>query len=78
MQAPRNIDEWADTLRARLLRENRELGINSSRVCEVFTVTAWGELPTVEQLRRDFPGLSEAFSNLDRLGERIARWTGQR
>lgn len=78
MQAPRNIDEWADTLRDRLLRENRELGINSSRVCEVFTVTAWGELPTVEQLRRDFPGLSEEFSNLDKLGERIARWTGHR
>ncbi len=78
MAAPRDIQDWAQTLRARLQRENRELGIISDRVFEVFTVTAWGELPTVEQLTRDFPGLVEKRSNLDLLRERLKRWTGHR
>ncbi|MHC1768867.1 MAG: PIG-L deacetylase family protein [Verrucomicrobiia bacterium] len=78
MEAPRDIDDWAQTLRARLQRENRELGIVSDRVFEVFTVTAWGELPTVEQLTRDLPGLVEKRSNLDLLRERLKRWTGHR
>lgn len=78
MEAPRDIQDWAQTLRARLQRENRELGIVSDRVFEVFTVTAWGELPTVEQLTRDFPGLVEKRSNLDLLRERLKRWTGHR
>lgn len=78
MQAPRSIEEWAATLRARLQRENRELGIVSDRVFEVFTVTAWGELPTVEQLVNDFPGLVEKHSNLDLLRQRLKRWSGHR
>jgi LmbE family N-acetylglucosaminyl deacetylase len=78
MQAPRSIEDWAETLRARLQRENRELGIVSDRVFEVFTVTAWGELPTVEQLAEDFPGLVEKHSNLDLLRQRLKRWSGHR
>jgi hypothetical protein len=53
-------------------------GIVSDRVFEVFTVTAWGELPTVEQLAEDFPGLVEKHSNLDLLRQRLKRWSGHR
>ena len=77
MQAPRNISEWAGTLRARFQRQNLELGIRSEHVFDVFTVTAWGEVPKFEQLQADFPTLSERFSNLDRLRERLERWSGR-
>jgi hypothetical protein len=40
----------------------------------VFTVTGWGEIPTVEQLVRDFPGLLPEASRLDRLERRLRRW----
>jgi LmbE family N-acetylglucosaminyl deacetylase len=76
MEAPRNIDDWAATLRARLQRENRELAIHSEHVFEVFTVTAWGEVPTLEQVLADFPAISTRHSNLELLRQRLARWKG--
>jgi LmbE family N-acetylglucosaminyl deacetylase len=77
MQAPRNMSEWAGTLRARFQRQNRELGIRSEHVFDVFTVTAWGEVPKFEQVIADFPMLSERFSNLVRLRERLEKWSGR-
>lgn len=74
MAAPKNIEEWSATLRARLTRENRELGIESDHVFEVFTVTAWGEVPAADALLADFPGLSEKMSNIDALRNKLARW----
>ena len=76
-EAPKDIAEWAFGLRARLLRQNRELGIHSERAFEVFTVTAWGSVPKIEQLISDLPNVSGEFSNLPRLAERLARWRGE-
>jgi LmbE family N-acetylglucosaminyl deacetylase len=76
MEPPRSMDEWAQMLRTRFRRENREVGIDSDHVFEVFTVTAWGEVPTAEQLLADFPSVSEQKSNLRQLRERLARWRG--
>jgi LmbE family N-acetylglucosaminyl deacetylase len=76
MAAPANVEDWAQTLRARFQRQNREVGIESGHVHEVFTVTAWGEVPNYEQLLADFPAVSERFSNLPRLRQRLARWSG--
>ncbi len=74
MEAPRSLDDWAATLRARFQRQNRDVGIRSDHIFEVFTATAWGEVPAFEQLRADFPGLSEKLSNLTQLRDRLARW----
>jgi LmbE family N-acetylglucosaminyl deacetylase len=76
MEAPANLQDWAVTLRARFERENRDVGIHASRVYQVFTVTAWGEVPRLEQLLNDFPGVSLEFSNLTQLRQRLARWGG--
>jgi LmbE family N-acetylglucosaminyl deacetylase len=76
MKAPASVQEWAETLRARFRRQNRELGIESDHVFEVFTVSAWGEVPSFEQLMADFPECSQRFSNLRQLRERLARWRG--
>ena len=76
MDAPKTVQEWASTLRARLQRENRELGIRSDHVFQVFTVTAWGEVPSFDRLIADFPRVDEPKSNLAALRERLARWNG--
>jgi LmbE family N-acetylglucosaminyl deacetylase len=74
MSAPRDLDDWSKTLRARFLRQNRDVGIESDHVHEVFTVTAWGEVPRYEQLLSELPAVAERFSNLPRLRQRLARW----
>ncbi|MBM3883692.1 MAG: PIG-L family deacetylase [Verrucomicrobia bacterium] len=76
MAAPRSLEEWRLTLRHRFDRKNRELRIASAHAFEVFTVTAWGELPTFEQILRDFPGLATEASHLEPLRARLERWHG--
>lgn len=77
IHAPKDLAEWRQALRRRFLHRNRELGLKTERATEVFTVTAWGEVPTLEQLLRDFPALLRDESNLEPLRERLARWRGQ-
>ena len=74
MSAPKSFDDWREVLRERFDRKNRQLGINSKHAFETFTVTAWGAVPTLEQIMKDFPGIDRKFSNLDRLKERFERW----
>src|SRR5262245_43197079 len=57
MEAPTQRSEWTTTLRARFDRKNRELGLKTEHAVEVFRVTAWGAVPTLEELLRDFPPL---------------------
>ena len=77
MEPPRSLEEWARLFRQRLLRRNQELGLRSERAIEVFTVTAWGEVPAYEQILRDFPGVQPQFSNLPALEKRLQRWRGE-
>lgn len=74
MDVPRSLDDFADILRARFRRRNRELGIETERFIEVFTVSAWGEVPTYDQIVNDFPNVIPEPSNLDRLRQRLERW----
>ena len=74
MEPPSSLEQWTQFLRHRFQRKNRELGIDSDRALEVFTVTAWGEAPTVEQLLADLPNILPEHSHLDRLRQRLDRW----
>jgi LmbE family N-acetylglucosaminyl deacetylase len=74
MDAPRTKDDWARTLRARFDRKNRELHLPSGHAVEVFRVTAWGGVPTLDTLLADFPGVLRQSSNLESLGERLRAW----
>lgn len=76
MQPPRNIDEWAAGLRARFARRNREMGVDSERVHEFYTVTAWGEVPEAARIQADIPNINAQFSNLAGLEARLNRWRG--
>jgi len=74
MEPPKTLEDWSKTLRRRFERRSRELGIQSKRTVEVFTVTAWGEVPDYERLITDFPKILANKSNLARLKRRLARW----
>lgn len=74
MDVPRSLEEFCKALRARFLRRNRELGIDSDRFVEVFTITAWGEVPSYDQIIRDLPNVMPEASNLERLKQRLDRW----
>jgi hypothetical protein len=76
-ERPKNLSDWSRGLRQRFLRQNRELGIRSQHAYEVFTVTAWGTVPTLEELLKDFPTVCGEFSNLQRLQQRMAKWRGE-
>lgn len=76
MQPPKSLEDWQQMLRQRFERRNRELGISTKRLIEAFTVTAWGQLPTVEQILCDFPSIDQNASNLSCLNERLRRWNG--
>jgi len=77
MSPPETLADWTATLRRRFERKNRELGIASAHPVEVFTLTAWGLVPTVEQLQRDFPAWLPKASHVERLRSRLARWGGE-
>jgi LmbE family N-acetylglucosaminyl deacetylase len=76
IHAPSSLADWSIALRRRFENRNRELGLKPKPLTEVFTVTAWGAVPRLEQTVRDFPNLLPEASNLDRLKARLARWRG--
>jgi LmbE family N-acetylglucosaminyl deacetylase len=77
MKVPVVLDDWREMLRARYLKRNREMGVKSERIHEFFTVTAWGEVPMIDQIKNDFPNISMEFSNLHELRQRLERWRGE-
>lgn len=77
MKPPGSAEEWKQMLRQRFLRRNQELGLGKHPLAEVFTVTAWGEVPTLEQLQHDFPALLRTPAARRRLAARLLRWRGE-
>ena len=75
MSPPASLEEWTKTLRARFDRKNRELGIATSHAVEVFRITAWGAIPALAQLTRDFPPLLKEASALEALEARLRLWS---
>lgn len=74
LECPESPSDWAGILRRRFAHKNRALGLAGQQPVEVFTVSGWGHVPTVDQLLADFPTISPEASHLARLRERLARW----
>ncbi len=74
LSAPENLPAWREQYRAILSRRAKALGIDGPGFFEVFKVTAWGAVPTVEQLLRDLPAVDSRASRLEALGLRLASW----
>jgi LmbE family N-acetylglucosaminyl deacetylase len=77
MGVPKSYDHWKEILRERYTIQNRQLGIGSGHAHEVFAVTAWGRVPTFDQIVKDFPEAVPKFSRLKQLRLRLARWSGE-
>ncbi|HTH49455.1 MAG TPA: PIG-L family deacetylase [Candidatus Limnocylindria bacterium] len=71
-----DLAAWKGKLRGRFDRQARELGLPVGRAHEAFTVTAWGSVPSAEELARVFPNLIEDGERTARLRARLARWSG--
>jgi LmbE family N-acetylglucosaminyl deacetylase len=72
-----SLAEWKIELRRRFRRHMRQARVKSNKAFELFTVTAWGEVPTAEQLWKDFPALSRSVSRLPHLRRKLRRWRGE-
>lgn len=71
---PKSIEEWKETLKRRFSKRNAELGLNELPMAEFFTVTAWGEIPTLSQIKADFPNLITPAEIECKLSKRLSRW----
>ena len=74
MDPPKSMEDWRQILRKRYLRKNAALGIPSDHAVEVFTVTAWGEVPTCPQLLADLPHIMPDAKRLAGLEQRLELW----
>lgn len=74
LSTPMNVEGWRAQFRQLLARRKTALGISLPGVFETFSVTAWGLVPRLEDLLRDFPGISREASRLDRLATRLDGW----
>jgi LmbE family N-acetylglucosaminyl deacetylase len=74
MEPPKSLEDWTKTLRRRYERQNKELKVPGTRATEVFTFTAWGEIPVVEKVLRDFPSINREASHLDKLRQKVLKW----
>ncbi len=77
MKADSDPVAWRRQFRTLMSRRMAGLGVAADRIMEVFRVTAWGAVPTLEQLRRDFPALDESASRLKSLDARLRKWAGE-
>jgi LmbE family N-acetylglucosaminyl deacetylase len=75
LQPTADLTAWKQKLRARFARQARELGLPGDRAFECFAVTAWGIVPTLEQLERDLPLRALDPARRARLAQRLSRWT---
>lgn len=69
MPVPESFAEWKTVLRDRFRRQADDLGLIEQIAVEAFTVTAWGEIATVDQIKSEFPNLvaeNSGMSNLKR------------
>jgi LmbE family N-acetylglucosaminyl deacetylase len=72
---PKSLSEWSQIMRRRFEQKNRQLGVVTTRPLELFNVTAWGIVPTCEQILQDFPNVFSDASHLERLRARLARYS---
>lgn len=74
LDVPADAASWRSQFRALMARRRTALGIAGSGTFEVFRVTAWGLVPSLDRILADFPGVSAEASRLDRLRRRLDDW----
>ena len=72
--APKDLEEWKEFLINFYHSNSRKMGIVPERLIEAFTITAWGSIPSYEQLIEDFPSMDVEASHFDELEKRLSQW----
>ncbi|MCJ8329717.1 MAG: PIG-L family deacetylase [Lentisphaeria bacterium] len=72
-ESPKDLDDWRRILRKNFSNRDKGNGLDNNIISEIFTITAWGSVPTVAQLKVDFPNikLDEAA-----LSQQLQKWGG--
>ncbi len=73
--APQSFEAWKNQLQERFQKRNRDLGLDKNPLAEVFTLTAWGEIPSLEKLLNDFPNVIRLLDNFSTLRQKMASWS---
>ena len=75
LKAPASFEEWRQILRKRL--EHRQVLARQAPkpLVEMFSVTAWGEVPSFQQLKKDFPQW-QSTGREKTLEARLKKWRG--
>jgi len=71
-EVPKNFANWKEILRNRFLKRNKDAGVDSENLYEFYTLTGWGNCPTVRQLLKDLPNVDQEVSNMLQLKRKIA------
>ncbi|MGE3312469.1 MAG: PIG-L deacetylase family protein [Limisphaerales bacterium] len=78
LSVPRDLDGWRPQFRELVNRRKGSLGLGAvPGLFEVFVVTAWGLIPKLEDLVRDFPAIDSQASPRERLGTKLSAWAGR-
>ncbi len=68
---PKDFQAWREVLRRRFMSYNRNVGIQSDRMYEFFTLTGWGSCPSLEKLLEDLPNVDLEVSRIENLQKKI-------
>jgi len=74
VKPPKDIDDWGEILKHKHFSLSRHINIYPETLVEAINVTAWGAVPSYDQLITEFPPLLARASNLDSLRERLLKW----
>jgi LmbE family N-acetylglucosaminyl deacetylase len=74
--APEDVEAWRELLRTRFAARGQALGLDLPTPVEAFTVTAWGSVPSYDQLTRDFPPMTGIVERKAAFRARLAEWGG--
>lgn len=74
---PADYGEWREFLYQRVMSRQLRLGLPTDRIFELFSLTAWGSVPTLESLLNDFPKVDTILSPIADLNRKIRAWKSQ-
>lgn len=74
LKKPEDKSDWSNEVRNVIKRRNSEMELQTDDAVEFFRITAWGVIPTAEQLVGNFPSVINPDHTLLRVSERLARW----
>lgn len=71
---PKTLEEYKNSLLKNAMARNIKMKINKKGIYEFFTVTAWGRIPSYDEILRDFPEIDKEAIPLQKLQEKLDLW----